>query len=119
MLFIYGNSEPRRRSSPCHPNKHRGSHIAGEDRGSNLLFKREMFLIHSIIDISVTVKVKLTRSAVCYKGLGSGRVKIDTAKIAKFQSRKIIDVLSCLICLDFDLSETFKFDAVSILKHIL
>ena len=37
---------------------------------------------------------------------GSGRVKIGPVKIAKFQSRKIIDVLSFLICLNFELSET-------------
>ena len=30
-----------------------------------------------------------------------------SGKIVKFQSRKIIDVLSFLICLNFDLSETF------------
>ena len=41
------------------------------------------------------------------KGLGLERVKIGPVKIAKFQSWKIIDVLSFLICLNFDLSETF------------
>ena len=40
-------------------------------------------------------------------GVGSGRVKICPVKLAKFYSRKIIDVLSFLICLNFDLSETF------------
>ena len=42
------------------------------------------------------------------KGLCSGSVQIGPVKIAKFLSRKIIDVLSFLICLNFDLSETFS-----------
>ena len=40
------------------------------------------------------------------KGIGSGRVKIGPVKIVKFQSRKIIDVVSFLICLNSELSET-------------
>ena len=43
------------------------------------------------------------------KGLGSGRVKIGPVKFAKFQSGKIINVLSFLICLNFDLEKSFKF----------
>ena len=42
------------------------------------------------------------------KRLGSGRVNIGHVKIAKCLSRKSIDVLLILICLNFDLSETFS-----------
>ena len=59
----------------------------------------------------------LNQCVVFCKGLGSGRVKI-----AKFQSRKIIDVLSVLTCLNFDLRSfrnLLNFDAVSILKHVV
>ena len=41
------------------------------------------------------------------KGLGFGWVKIGPIKIAEFQSQKIIDVLSFVIYMNFDFSETF------------
>ena len=41
------------------------------------------------------------------KGLGLGRIKIGPVKIAKLQSQKMIDLLSFLIGLNFNLSETF------------
>ena len=43
---------------------------------------------------------------VMYKGLGSGKVKTGPVKVAKFQPRKIIEVMSFLIRLNFYCSET-------------
>ena len=51
-------------------------------------------------------RLELLPNAYMYKGLGSERVKMGPVKIAKFQSRKIIFVLSFLICRNFNLLET-------------
>ena len=55
------------------------------------------------------------------KGLGLGRVKTGPVKIAKFQSLKIIDMLSFLIYMSelWSFRNFLNFDTVSILKHVV